>query len=152
MQIVESLDDYYSIIKRRKAELGRLGTNNYMFPRAIGRYIYLKRLYYETIESGIVFYPDEERYYQAYYYIAEDEDVPDLTIENKDKPVLVQHIYRENAKGRLMQRVERSLQKSGFEQKGVSRHAVLQQAEKIYKTVERSMQRIQKLLDQEGFV
>lgn len=152
MQTVESMEDYYSVINRCKATLGRLGTNNYLFPKALERYVRLKRMYYEEIRQGLLFYLDEERYYQAYYYLAEHADVSDLEIGKKDKPILLQHIYKENAKNRLFREVEQSLRKSGFERKSVSRHAVLEQPEKIYRTVERSMRGIQKLFDSAGFV
>lgn len=152
MRVVESPDDYYGIINRCKSKLGRLATNNYMFPKATGRYIRLGRLYCEEMEKGLVFYLDEERCYHAYYYIAESADAADFDIGCKDKPVLVQHIYSENAKSGLYQRAEQSLQRSGFERKAVSRHAVLQQPDRILGVVERSVKGIQRLFDQNGFV
>lgn len=152
MRAVERLEDYYGIINSRKAELGRLGTNNYMFPRATERYIRLRRMYYDEIEQGLVFYLDEEQYYQAYYYVAENAGASDFYIGQKDKPVLLQHIYKEDAKSRLFREAEQSLQKSGFERKSTSRHAVLEQPEKIFKAVQRSMRGFQKLFDREGLV
>ena len=59
MQTVESMEDYYGVINRCKAGLGRLGTNNYMFPKALERYVRLKRMYYEEIGQGLIFYLDE---------------------------------------------------------------------------------------------
>lgn len=153
MRSVENLQTYYAIIESRKAEVGRLVTNNFLFPQAIERYIRLKRLYYEEIETGVLFYIDEDTYYHAYYYIAMTGSLA-FAICPKEKPILIQHIYKEETdykKDDFIKAAEKSLINSGFEKKDTQRHAVLQQPEKISKSVAQSITRIQKLFVKEGF-
>lgn len=123
MKLVESLEEYYQIVRIAKEKCGYLATNNCLFPNSIERYIQLRRFYAENNDAGIMFYSDEEEYYQAYYYESANYD---FKILPKEKPILLQNIYMQGKKKQEIIDIEKKLQKMGFVLKDRMRHAVFE--------------------------
>lgn len=123
MKCVQSLSEYYQMIQKAKDCHGCLATNNCLYPNAVDRYINLKRFYAEENGAGVIFYSDEEKYYQSYYYVSRSRD---FTIAPKEKPVLIQNIYRQSKKRQDMADIENTFKKSGFVLKNRLRHAVFE--------------------------
>lgn len=148
MRLVESLDDYYEIIRKEKAERGRLKTNDYMFPDAVKRYINLKRLWIEKLECGLVFLSDEERFFQGYYYI---DDVNKFEIDRHEKPILIQNIYKLDRKKDHICQMDISLEKSGFKKEGVLRHAILENPNNVLEKLLPAEKISRRIMEKEGF-
>ena len=148
MRLVESLDDYYEIIRNEKACRGKIKTNDYMFPEAVKRYVNLKRLWIEQLECGVVFLSDEERFFQGYYYI---DDVNKFEIDMLEKPILVQNIYKQGRKKDYIYEMDRSLEKSGFKKEGMLRHAILENPDKVLEKLLPSEKISRRIMEKEGF-
>lgn len=146
MQPVHSIEEYYSLINAAKARCGMLKTNSAMFPDSVQRYIDLGRMLWEESVSGIVFYTNEEAFYQAYYYV--QPETP-FVIEKKDKPVLIQNVYKGEKKPWMLQ-VEESLRASGFAWADTLKHGVFTGYAQIPQ-IRRSIKPIERIFRKEGF-
>lgn len=111
MQRIASLTDYYSVVKKTKAEKKTNHTNCFLFPETIQRYIRLGRFYYEECQGGTVFYTDEEKYYQAYYYF---DSTQAIDVSPKDKDMVINHMFTEDKKNDRMTEEETRLKEAGF--------------------------------------
>lgn len=149
MELVCNIKQYYNLIAERKAELGRIKTNCVLSSEAIERYISLNRFLYEKGESGIFFFSDEENYYQLYYYLQEGRT---FSFEKKNKPVLVQNIFREGKEDKFLSFLNVQLKNNGFEYKDTLSHAVLRETNILFETLEKSVKRIERIFLKEGFV
>lgn len=147
MRTVDSLERYYEIINSAKKRLGRLVTNNCLFPEAIERYIELGRFFYEEMDAGLILYSDEENFYQAYYYLKPDMEV---SFEKKDKQILLQHIYIEGRKKEDVERIEAQMIASGFQKVDTLRHAVLEDAGLLLHKIENTIPRIKRVFRKAG--
>lgn len=149
MKAVYSLQHYYTLIAEEKNQLGILKTNCALLPESIERYIFLGRFFYEEAQSGLLFFSDEESYYQTYYYLKEGET---FCLSKKDKPVLIQNIYREGKENRFLTFLGRELSESGFVLQDTLRHAVLKDSDMLFQSLEKSVQGIERLFTKKGFV
>ena len=112
MHAVTSLDEYYALVKAAKERCGSLKTNCALFPDAIKRYIGLGRFWGEPTENGVLFFADEERYYECYYHINPDAS---FELDRQDKPVVVQIMRNSLEKNDKVLRIEQRLGEAGFE-------------------------------------
>ena len=145
LTLVRALDEYTRLIEEAKERLGKLRTNCPLFLDAIKRYIDLGRLYYEPVKSGLVFYTDEDNYYQGYFYV-----VPDRTfvVEKKGKPVVIQNIYQGTKKDWLLS-VESALSDNGFVLRNTMKHGVFTGYDNIPKIKKTGLQ-IHRIFEKEG--
>ncbi len=147
MDRVANLEHYYALINEAKSEYGRLSTNNLLFPDAIERYLDLGRFYYEKVTGGVIFFSDEEDFYEALYHISAKEE---CRFSKKEKPVLIQCMYTNGKKRPDMQAIGRMLESSGFVLAQTLRQGVFEETERIAK-VRRSLRGVMKVFDREGF-
>jgi len=108
---ITSVAQYQELVTVAKAERKARTTNCCLFPEAIQRYIDFGRFYYETCEAGVVFYSDEGKYYEGYYYLNPNETFKLLP---KDKPVCIQHLYVQGKKSDKVLHIEQNLARVGF--------------------------------------
>lgn len=143
MRKVGSLQEYYALVNGAKSRHGSLKTNCILFPDALDRYIQLGRLLWEELDAGMMFYSDEETFYQAYFYI--NPSLP-FSVSRKDKPVLLQNVYKGEKKPWVLS-MEKALQNSGFVLQDPLMHGVVpddshvQQIRKTARLIERIFQK-----------
>ena len=149
MENVYSVEQYYALISKNKERLGRLKTNCTLTPTLIERYISMDRFLYEEVESGIFFFSDEDFFYQAYYYLR---DNISFCFEKKNKPVLLQNIYKEEKDNLFLSFFNAELERNNFILKDTLRHAVLKNSDKLFLSLEKSVKSIARIFDKKGFV
>ena len=145
MHRMAGADEFYALINNAKVRCGRLDNNCQLFPEAVNRLISLERFYAEETDAGVSFFSDEESYYLAYLYIAQDKP---LLCAPKDKPVLAQTVFRGEKKPSI-QRMEEKLADRGFLLDKTARHGEFIGYEGIPK-IQRTRRGIQRIFDQEG--
>ena len=111
MTVVESLDEYKSMIAAEKARFGRITKNAVQMPSAMEPYILAKRLYARKFPEGTIFLLDEGRYYTAYYYLDAGKAFPEIS---EDRPVIVEEIGVTGKKEEEMEEKEQRLLAAGF--------------------------------------
>lgn len=146
MERVKSLQDYYLLVRTAKERYKRLTTNNYLYPNAVERYIQLERFYVEENDAGILFFSDEETYYQAYYYVNHNAK---FRIKKGDKTIVLQNIYTENAKRKEIMEIEKSLQDSGMTLKSRLRHGTFEGWDK-WKALQKAAAVSERMMEQTG--
>ena len=147
MRQITSADDFFTLINDAKARCGRLDNNCLLFPEAVERYISLNRFWGEETDSGVIFYSDEDAYYQAYCYVGRD--MP-LELSPKDKPVLVQTVFR-GEKLPAVKRIEDKLADRGFSLVKTSRHGEFIGYDGIPR-IKRAQRGTQRIFEREGLV
>ncbi len=117
MKLVNTYEEYLTLLKQKKQNIGKLIMNSYLSADKIERYINLHRLYYVEQEKGIVFLCDEEKYYRLLYYMG---SYTEFEVPKTDKPIAIRNIYKEgNKKGELIF-LEEQLEKIGFRKEYVA--------------------------------
>lgn len=149
MKPVCSVEQYYSLIAERKESLGRLKTNCTLTPEAIARYIDIQRFLYEESEGGIFFFSDEETYYQTYYYLRDDIA---FSFSGKEKPVLLQNIYKEGKENKFLSFLQYQLLQNHFILKDTLRHAILPDSDELLCRLEKAIKGITQVFQKKGFV
>ena len=143
---VSNLEEYQSLVKKNRNEKKAKKTNCLLFPDAIQRYIDYGRFFYEEQEAGIFFFADEDRYYQAWFYLN-----PEIPAEKRkwDKPVLVQHYYTEKNRDRD-QNVYAQLEAAGFRHMDTMQH-FLADSEKAIRKIQPLARYAEKMMQENGF-
>ena len=149
MKNVCSVEQYYTLISKNKERLGRLKTNCVLTPVLIERYISMDRFLYEEVETGIFFFSDEDEYYQVYYYL---QDGASFYFEKKNKPILLQNIYKEGKVNPFFSFLNTELERNNFILKDTLRHAVLENSDMLFLALEKSMKSITRIFGKKGFV
>lgn len=147
MEKVKTIEQYEKLVADFKKKGHRIISNNYMFIDDIRRYINMKRLYYEELENGLVFYSDEETHYRCYFYI---DSLRDMKISRKDKVLLTQILYRENRINKV-QVLRDSLRESGFHLQDKMDYIVTEASTKMNK-IERLVKYAEELLEENQLV
>lgn len=111
MEILKNLEEYKELLVKYKPVCRRGYNNNYLSMDMVERYIELQRIYYEAEDNALTFITDEEKYYRAY---VQTNPEADITIQKRDKPVLVRNVYKENKKTDVLLKFEDKLKKQGF--------------------------------------
>lgn len=145
MHQIANADEFYRLINDAKARCGKLDNNCQLFPEAVNRYVSLGRFYAEESASGVNFFSDEETYYLGYFYVAQDQP---LLCTPKDKPVLVQTVFRGEKKPSI-QRLEEKLAGRGFSLEKIALHGEFIGYDDIPKIL-RTRRGIQRIFDHEG--
>jgi len=145
MRQITGTDEFYALINDAKARCGRLDNNCQLFPETVDRYASMGRFYAEKTDSGVVFLSDEETFYLAYCYVGKDAP---LQFSEKDKPVLVQTVFR-GEKMPAVTRMEEKLADRGFVLDKVARHGEFCGFDGIPKIL-RTRRGIQRIFDSEG--
>lgn len=113
MERLKSLEEYKSLLSEYKQITRRGYNNNFLNTDSITRYISLQRIYYETCTKALMFYTDEEKYYRLYVILSPDID-NEINICNKDKPIMLRNIYKEDKKPEALLKSEELFKKLGF--------------------------------------
>lgn len=112
MERIVSLNQYDRLLKNARKRWGRLHTNCFLLAPETERIIVQGRLYFEETDKGILFYADENKYYQAYCYISAE--AKELNIVPKDKPILIRIIYMQGKKTEPQQKMDTLIRNAGF--------------------------------------
>lgn len=142
MQPVANTEQYYALLRNAKAR-GACHHNQYLFPQALEHDVETGRLYVEETEDGVFFFADEETFYQCTYYLKPEAE---RMTGKKEKPVLIEHIYRDGKKKKELDGIEQLLQKTGFAKVQTVLHAVLEHPEALYEKTKKTAERVRKLL------
>lgn len=148
MEHVSNLEEYQSLVKKNKTEKKAKKTNCLLFPDAIQRYIDHGRFFYEEQEAGIFFFADEDRYYQAWFYL--NPEIP-VAKQKWDKPVLIQHYYTDRNRDRD-QDAYAQLEAAGFQHMDTMQHLTITDVEKATKKVLPLAQYSGRMLKEDGFI
>lgn len=117
MEKLKTFDEYTHLVNQIRLTHKNIFSNSYWMPEDIQRYIKLDRISYEKVESGIIFFFDEECYYRACLYV--DAKRP-LTIPSLDKKILIRNVYRAENKEKEMSDIEKYLVDLNFEKVGTT--------------------------------
>ncbi len=112
MEQIISLKQYDQLLKNARKTFGRLHTNCFLLAPETERIILQRRLYFEETDKGLLFYSDEKKYYQVYFYISSE--TKKLNILPKEKPILVRTIYIHGSKSELQKKIDRLIGDAGF--------------------------------------
>lgn len=112
MEQIISLNQYGQLLRKAKKIFGRLHTNCFLLAPETERLIVQGRFYFEEVDKGLLFYADEEKYYQAYYYISSE--TKKLNTAPKEKPVLIRSIYIQDGKSELQKKIDMLISDAGF--------------------------------------
>ncbi len=112
MEQIISLNQYDQLLRKTKKIFGRLHTNCFLLAPETERLIVQGRFYFEEVDKGLLFYADEEKYYQAYYYISSE--TKKLNTAPKEKPVLIRSIYMQDGKSGLQKEIDMLISDAGF--------------------------------------
>ena len=89
MERVKNLDEYKELLRWNKARFESLEKNCFLLASGMNKFILENRLYAEKYENGLVFFIDEGRYYNLYYFWKKEAELEDF---RQDKPVLIEEI------------------------------------------------------------
>lgn len=112
MEQIINVIQYDQLLKNVRKKFGRLHTNCFLMALEIERIITQGRLYFEGIDKGLLFYSDEGKYYQAYFFISSGTD--NLKIVPKEKPILIRTIYMHGDKSELQKKIDMLIIDAGF--------------------------------------
>lgn len=111
MERLRSIEEYKSLLSSYK-KIYRSGySNNYLSIDKIERYINLQRIYFDTNETALLFFSDEEKYYRLYAMLGIDMN---LNIHKPDKPLMLRNIYKKGVKTEALLKFEEVLKRQGF--------------------------------------
>jgi len=147
MNRVADYDQYLALVRQTKAKQKSVVTNCFLFQKAVQRYLDLGRFLYEENEAGILFFSDEETYYQVYYYLN-----PERPFEAAagEKPLVVNHLFTEGKKGEKLARIDERLASAGFEL-ALKVRQTTGEPDEILKRVGAPSRVARRLLSREGF-
>lgn len=86
MEKVRDRQDYHELVKSARQDKHTDTNNDFLNSDIIDRLTADGRLFYELTDNGILFYDDEVRYYNLYYYW--NREAP-FIVEKKEKPVVI---------------------------------------------------------------
>lgn len=112
MEQIISVNQYGQLLRKAKEIFGRLHTNCFLFAPETERLIVQGRFYFEEVDKGLLFYADEGKYYQIYYYISSE--MKKINVTPKGKPVLIRNIYIQDAKSELQKKIDMIINDAGF--------------------------------------
>lgn len=112
MEQIISLKQYDQLVRNARKTFGRLHTNCFLLAPETERIIAQRRLYFEEVDKGLLFYADEMKYYQIYFYISTE--TKKLDILPKEKPVLIRIIYMDGGKSGIQKKTEMLINSAGF--------------------------------------
>lgn len=112
MEQVTNLNQYDQLLRNTRKIFGRLHTNCFLLAPETERIIVQGRLYFEETDNGLLFYVDEKRYYQVYFYISSE--MKKFNILPREKPLLIRIIYTQGSKSALQKEIDRLIMDTGF--------------------------------------
>lgn len=111
MKNLKKIEEYFELVNQVKKKNTLMYSNCYLYQDEIQKLISQKRFYYEAINGGLIFYVDEKKYYETYYFLNVDTD---WKIAKKDKDIVIKNIYIEGEKNKKLELLEEKLRISGF--------------------------------------
>lgn len=90
MKKIDSVAAYSTLIENAKKTHGQLIYNTMFLPKDLNTMIDLDKLYYEEAEANLFFLCKEKDFYKGYFFVGNNTK---LSIEKKDKPVVVELVY-----------------------------------------------------------
>ncbi len=110
MKLINSIDEYFELIKKLK-KAGLRCLHDTITKEEAERYISLGRMKYISSDAGGYFLLDEESYYKIFLFV----DLNcECAIEKTDKPVLFMSRYRKGKKSEIKNLLDKRLQNNGF--------------------------------------
>ena len=147
MRRVTSLDEYYALVKAANENIHATKTNDMLSVETLQRYVSLGRLLYELVDAGHFLFTDEGNYYQGFFHVDPKQK---FAVSRKDKPVLIQNVYKGEKKPWVMS-VEENLRDSGFVLADTLKHGVFIGYDGIPKIL-RSLRGVKRIFEKEGLV
>jgi len=92
MELVKNIEQFEELYLECRNKFKKLDRNNFFLKRICVQFIEEERLYYEWYSKGIVFFVDEDSYYNAYFLWDSKESEMNIC---QDKPILVEEILTE---------------------------------------------------------
>ncbi len=106
------MKQYDQLLKEARKIFGRLHTNSFLMAPETERIIAQGRLYLEKTDQGLLFYADEKKYYQVYFFVSPE--IRKFSMEPKEKPLLIRTIYVHDSKSKQHKRMDRLIREAGF--------------------------------------
>ena len=125
MKKIEDFDEYKELVNENKHRYQKVQSNCFLLSDHIKHYIGQGRLYHENLDGGDIFYVDEIRYYNAYYFWGK-EHLPQFPYLNKNKTVCIEELDVNNRRKADIDSINNVLLKRGFKAKPVNHEIMLE--------------------------
>ena len=111
MKKILELDQYWDLLNKYQEKIPDMVYNHMMLPGEAAPHIDEGKLYYEEQKDGIVFSVKERDFCKLYFYISEESDID---LPEKDRPQLIECIYREEKEDSHTQKLRKKTEAAGF--------------------------------------
>lgn len=111
MQQVNDLNHFSALIKEAKISSEKLITNCFLLPAQIHPLTQQKKIFAEHMNNGICFLCDVGDFYNLYFYLP---DGIEIRYKQKDKPVVINFVYRNSSQTDALRGVKEKWIVGGF--------------------------------------
>ena len=111
MKKILEIDQYWELLNQYQEKIPDMVYNHMMLPGEAASHIEAGKLYYEEQKKGIVFSVKEKDFCKLYFYISEGAEIH---LPEKDRPQLIECIYREDKEDIHIQKLRKKTEESGF--------------------------------------
>lgn len=115
MEIVNSIQHFSTLVKETKQHGKVVFSNCYLMAQEINKYTQNHNMFWEKLNNGLIFLCRERDFYYLYFYLFDiEESAVSKSLNNLDKPVVIDFVFNEKQKQSQLFEVECLWQKSGF--------------------------------------
>lgn len=117
MERIDHLEDYKTLLKENRQRIGKVQSNCMLMAGDMARYIEEGRLFYDTLEEGLIIRIDEGIRENLYYFLRPDAPFPVL---ERGKSLLIEELDNRGTRKAELEGLEARIFAAGFERSRVN--------------------------------
>lgn len=111
MELITDYQIYKELLHRYKDHIATLNTNSIIMPETIRSYISKNKLYFEAHPDGILFFIDERKYFNLYYFWNQKAEFPEISCR---LPIIVEELNQNGRRDSYIDEIRKKLRLIGF--------------------------------------